>query len=173
MSQRFYQSVLRRFARHLYYEARGVSAIFSRESLKRIEVAISASELNHTAEIRVAVEASLGLRELFNKKTPRHRALEAFSLLKVWDTAQNNGVLIYINVADRAVEIIADRGFEQRLNDVYWQQLCSKMVMGFQQDLFEQSVVQCVQKLSSDIARHFPSNGQSNPDELPNSPVVL
>jgi uncharacterized membrane protein len=173
MSQRFYQSVFRRFARHLYYEVRGVSAIFSREALKRIEAAISTSELTHTAEIRVAVEASLTLHELFNKKTPRHRALEAFSLLKVWDTAQNNGVLIYINVADRAVEIIADRGFQERLSDIYWQQLCSQMVTGFQQDLFEQSVLQCVQKLSKDIAAHFPSDGKANPNELPNTPVVL
>jgi uncharacterized membrane protein YgcG len=173
MSQRFYQSKLRRFARHLYYEVRGVSAIFSRESLKRIEVAVSNSEITHTAEVRVAVEASLTLRELFYKKTPRDRALEAFSLLKVWDTAQNNGVLIYINVADRAVEIIADRGFEGRLTHHYWQQLCAQMVLGFQQDLFEQSVVQCVQQLSKDFAVHFPSDGQGNPNELSNSPVVL
>jgi uncharacterized membrane protein len=173
MSQRFYQSMLRRFARHLYYEVRGVSAIFNRESLKRVEVAVSNSETSHTAEVRVAVEASLTLRELFTKKTPRHRALEAFSILKVWDTEQNNGVLIYINVADRAVEIIADRGFEGHLTHVYWQQLCAQMLSGFQQDLFEQSLVQCVQKLSKDLETHFPSNGQVNPNELPNAPVVL
>jgi uncharacterized membrane protein len=173
MSQRFYQSVLRRFARHLFYEVRGVSSIFSRESLKRIEAVVSNSERSHTAEVRVAVEASLTLRELFAKKTPRHRALEAFSLLKVWDTAQNNGVLIYINVADRAVEIIADRGFEGLLSHSYWQQLCAQMVAGFQKDLFEQSLVQCVQKLSKDFAIHFPSDGQANPNELPNTPVVL
>jgi uncharacterized membrane protein len=173
MSQRFYQSTLRRFIRHLYFEARGVSAIFGRESLKRIEVSIANSEVMHTAELRVAIEASLTLRELFSKKTPRQRALEAFSLLKVWDTEQNNGVLIYINVADRAVEIIADRGFEKRLADDYWQRICAQMVLGFQQDLFEQSLVQCVQKLSKDIAAHFPSEGRANPNELPNIPVVL
>jgi uncharacterized membrane protein len=168
MSQRFYQSVLRRYARHLYYEVRGVSAIFSRESLTRIEAAVSNSEITHTAEVRVAVEASLTLRELFSKKSPRDRAL-----LKVWDTAQNNGVLIYINVADRAVEVIADRGFDGRLTPMYWQQLCAQMVLGFQQDLFEQSVVQCVQQLSKDFAVHFPINGQANPNELPNPPVLL
>jgi uncharacterized membrane protein len=173
MSQRFYQSVLRRFARHLYYEVRGVSALFNRDALTRIEAAVSNSERTHTAEVRVAVEASLTLRELFDKKTPRDRALEAFSLLKVWDTEQNNGVLIYINVADRAVEIIADRGFEAHLANTYWQQLCSQMVLGFQQDLFEESIVQCVQQLSKDFAAHFPSHGLTNPNELPNLPVVL
>jgi uncharacterized membrane protein YgcG len=173
MNQRFYQSPLRRFTRHLYYEVRGVSAIFSRESLTRIEAAVSTSELTHTAEVRVAIEASLTLHELFSKKTPRDRALEAFSLLKIWDTAQNNGVLIYINVADRAVEIIADRGFEGHFTHSYWQQLCSQMVLGFQQDMFEQSVVQCVQTLGKDIAARFPSDGKANPNELSNAPVVL
>jgi uncharacterized membrane protein len=174
MSERFYhQSVVRRFVRHLYYEARGVAPVFSREALKRIEVAIANSELTHTAEVRVAVEASLTLRELFHKKTPRGRALEAFSLLKVWDTAQNNGVLIYINVADRAVEIIADRGFEYRLSDKYWQRLCSEMITGFQKDVFEHSIIHCVQVLSKDLAAHFPNQGKSNPNELPNEPVVL
>jgi uncharacterized membrane protein len=174
MSERFYhQSVVRRFVRHLYYEARGVGPVFSRDALKRIEIAIANSELSHTAEVRVAVEASLTLRELFYKKTPRSRALEAFSLLKVWDTAQNNGVLIYINVADRAVEIIADRGFEHRLSQKYWQRLCSEMVAGFQKDVFEHSIIHCVQALSKDLAAHFPSRGESNPNELPNEPVIL
>jgi hypothetical protein len=173
MSLRFYQSALRRFARHLYYEARGVSPVFSREALQRIEAAVVNSEVTHTAEVRIAIEASLTLHELFYRKTPRARALEAFSLLKVWDTEQNNGVLIYINVADRAVEIVTDRGFPQLMANTYWQGLCSEMVAGFQQNLFEQAVVKCVQHLSKDLTDHFPSNGKANENELPNAPVVL
>jgi uncharacterized membrane protein len=174
MSGRFYhQSNIRRFARHLYYEARGVSPVFSRAALKRIEVAVAASELTHTAEVRIAVEASLTLRELVAGKSPRVRAIEAFSLLRVWDTQQNNGVLIYINVADRAVEIVADRGIASALPDRYWKSLCSEMTKGFKQDRFEESLLHCVLELSQELNRLFPAAGAVNPNELPNAPVVL
>jgi uncharacterized membrane protein len=177
MSKRFYhQSILRRFARHLYYEARGVAPVFSAIALKRIEQAVTASELTHTAEIRIAVEASLTLRELCHGKSPRARALEAFSLLKVWDTEENNGVLIYINVADRAVEIVADRGIHRVTPETYWHTLCAAMIQGFQRDAFEPSVIECVNHLSTEFAKHFPANElskQANLDELPNAPAVL
>jgi uncharacterized membrane protein len=174
MSGRYYhQSSIRRFARHLYYEARGVAPVFGRAALKRIEVAVATSELTHTAEVRVAVEASLTLRELIAGKNPRARAIEAFSLLRVWDTQQNNGVLIYINVADRAVEIVADRGLSSALPDRYWKSLCSEMTKGFKQDRFEESLLQCVRELSQELSRLFPVSGAINPNELPNAPAVL
>jgi uncharacterized membrane protein len=174
MTQRYYhQSTVRRFARHLYYEARGVGPVFSAGSLKRIGQAVAASELSHTAEVRIAVEASLTIRELVYGKSPRTRAIEAFSMLKVWDTEQNNGVLIYINVADRAVEIIADRGVSRVTPKTYWQTLCAEMVQGFRKDAFEASVIQCVSHLSVELAKQFPSSGISNPDELPNTPAIL
>jgi uncharacterized membrane protein len=175
MSNRYYRrGVVARMLSHLYFETRGVSAIFERASLKHIEKAIAASELTHSAEVRVAIEASMPLRLLWRGISPHKRALEIFSLLKVWDTEANNGVLIYIDLADHAVEIIADRGVAKHIEQAYWNELCSQMVAGFSEGKFEPSTLAAIEKLGRRLAAIYPVKpGDKNPNELPDLPVLI
>jgi uncharacterized membrane protein len=106
--------------------------------------------------------------------TPRQRALEVFAALGVWDTAANNGVLIYVLLADRDVEIVADRGFNGRVSLDEWQAICIAMDARFQAGDYESGAVECVRRVGEIIARHFPVQpGDRNPNELPNRPTLL
>jgi uncharacterized membrane protein len=175
MSNRYYRrGMVARMLSHLYFETRGVSAIFERTSLEHIEKTVAASELTHSAEVRVAIEASMPLRLLWRKTSPHTRALETFSSLKVWDTEANNGVLIYIDLADHAVEFVADRGVAKHIEQAYWDELCREMVAGFAQGKFEAATLSAIEKLGRRLALLYPVKlGDKNPNELPDLPVLI
>jgi len=139
--------------------------------LTAIEAAVAASERRHCGELRFVVEAHLSLEDLvWRRKTPRQRALELFSLLRVWDTEQNNGVLVYVLLADRAVEILADRAIHARLGDGRWQEICKEMQSCFARGDFEQGALRGIELITADLERHFP--GVSS-NELPDKPLML
>lgn len=163
-----------RLLAHIVFEIRGVSSSFNRQALNHIEKAVSSSEKLHSAELRIAIEAAMPLRLICASVSPRARALDVFSVLRVWDTAHNNGVLIYIGLADHAVEIIADRGISGRLSQDHWDKLCSQMIAQFKQDEFETGVLQALTALTQDLQRLFPVDpSEINPNELANRPVIL
>ena len=107
---------VKRIFKHLFAPHWTVHRAFSRRGLKRIEEAIKASEAKHAGELRFAVEAGLDLLPLLRGMTPRHRAHEVFSQLRVWDTEHNSGVLIYVQLVDRRIEIVADRGINAKVD---------------------------------------------------------
>jgi uncharacterized membrane protein len=161
---------LARTFRHLLTPGWSLRRAFDAATLQAIEQAIAEAERGHGGEIRFAVEASLGTLEVMRGITPRQRAIHAFARLGVWDTDANNGVLIYLSWADRDVEIVADRGFNGRVSEQEWTEVCRRMEQSFARGSPRQAIVEGIQAVGALIARHFPT---ADRDELPNRPVML
>lgn len=163
---------MRRIIRHLLFFPWRLRQIFTRSVLHTIEQEIAASERLHRGQIRFAVEANLDLRSLLRGTTSRTRAHEVFSQLGVWDTEHNNGVLVYLLLAERRVEIIADRGIEAKLSHALWSRICQQMQEAFRQGAFEAGVRDGIREIGAQLAMHFPaSDGATN--ELSDRPIVL
>jgi uncharacterized membrane protein len=141
-------------------------------ALERIEAAVRRSESAHRGELRVAAEAGLDFLPLLNGMTPRQRALEVFSSLRVWDTAENSGVLIYLQLVDRDIEIVADRGISAKVDQAAWDAIVQRMEADFRAGRFEQGVLDGITEITALLARYFPAGGR-NPDELPDRPALL
>ena len=163
---------IRRIGRHLLHHRWRERRIFTPKVLARIEQAIKAGEATHSGQIRFVVEGALDGAPLFRNQPARERALDVFSRLRIWDTAHNNGVLIYLLLADRDVEIVADRGIDAKVGAAGWEKVCGAMEKEFRAGLFEHGVIKGIQEVSRLMARHFPAEpGGSN--ELPDAPVML
>ena len=163
---------IRRLFRHWYASLRPARRLLSTPALAQIEGEIEAAERSHSGEIRVAVEAALSFSQLWSGLGARARALQIFSALGVWDTAQNNGVLIYVLLADRAIEIIADRGIAERIPAAEWEALCAQVSERFRGGELAAGCCMAVRNVALRMARFFPSTG-GNGNELPNQPVLL
>ena len=163
---------IKRIARHLLVTDGQVSRAFDRSTLNKIEAAIKASEAEHLGEIRFVVEGGLDGAPLFKGQSARERAIDLFSQLRVWDTQHNTGVLIYLLLADRAVEIVADRGIHAKVDSQAWSKVCSQMEAAFKQSNFEGGVVAGVQAVTRHLLQHFPSDSHDR-NELPDKPMVL
>jgi len=161
-----------RLFRHVLSDHWSVRYAFPPRAMKAIEAAIEAQERRHEGEIRFAVEPALPFSDFVRGVSPRARAIELFSRLRVWDTERNAGVLVYLLLADKRVEIVADRGIHARVGATAWEAICGAMQREFAAGRFETGVVAGVQAISDLLATHFPPRGE-NPDELPNRPVVL
>jgi uncharacterized membrane protein len=140
--------------------------------MRAIEEAIRASEATHHGQIRFAVEAALDVLPLLRNQSARGRAIDVFSLLRVWDTADNNGVLIYLLLADRDVEIVADRGIVSHVGQDQWERICRGMEHAFREGRFEEGVLEGIRAVSAHLARYYPGQDKRR-NELPDSPVVL
>ena len=163
---------LQRVFRHLFAPDWLVVRVFPHAALRRIEAAVRQSEASHRGELRVAVEAGVGLLPLLRGVTPRGRALEAFARLRVWDTEENSGVLIYLQLVDRDIEIVADRGISALVGQAQWDAICHRMEKAFRARRFEQGVLDGIAEITTLLNTHFPARNK-NPDELPNRPVML
>jgi uncharacterized membrane protein len=161
---------LRRILRHLTPAAWSLRRSFPPTLLKEIEEAVATSEKKHGGEIRFAIEASLPLGKL--SLTARQRALEVFSTLRVWDTENNNGVLIYILLADREVELLADRGLNGKAAPRDWEKICRVMEENFRRGCFAEGARRGIHAAADILARHFPP-GPRNVNELPDGPEIL
>jgi uncharacterized membrane protein len=161
-----------RVLRHLFASQLGTRRRFSREVSEAIERAIAAAELRTSGEIRFAVETGLEPWELRAGKTPRERALEIFGELRVWDSELRNGVLIYVLMADRDVEIVADRGAAACIQAEDWESACRVMEAHFRAGRYEQGAVAGVTAVGALLARHFPARA-NEPNEQPDQPALL
>ena len=161
-----------RALRHLMAPPWQVRRAFPRPTLEAIEAAIGASERRHRGEIRFAVEGALEFLPVASGLTARDRALELFSVLKVWDTEENTGVLIYVQLVERDIEVVADRGISRLIPQDGWDGICRRMEEAFRAGRFEAGVIAGIAEVSDLLARHFPA-GTANLDELPDRPVIL
>jgi hypothetical protein len=166
------EMTVRRALRHLLAPPWIVRRTFPQSALDKIEAAISASERIHRGEIRFAVEHTLEFLPVLRGLTPRQRALEVFSLLRVWDTEENTGILIYLQLADRQIEIVADRGIAHKFAQHEWDATCRRMEHAFAEGRHEEGVIAGVAEIGAMLARHFPADAV-NPDELTNKPATL
>jgi len=163
---------LERTLRHLLSSRSQVRRAFPPASLDAIESAVQASEAGHSGEVRFVVEGALDGAPLWSGSSARERALTLFSELRVWDTEQNNGLLIYLLLADRAVEIVADRGLHGRVGEPEWRLICARMETAFRAGQFEAGVLAGIEAVSRHLQRHFPPlSGDLN--ELPDRPLML
>ena len=163
---------IRRIGRHLLEHHWRVRRIFAPPVLVRIEAAIRAGEATHSGQLRFVVEGALDGRPLFKGQSARARALDIFSQLRIWDTAHNNGVLIYLLLADRDVEIVADRGIDAHVGAAGWDKICKAMEVDFRNGNFSGGVIKGIAAVSHELARYFPKQG-AGPNELPDTPVVI
>lgn len=163
---------IRRIGRHLLEHRWRERRIFPPRVLARIEQAIKAGEASHSGQIRFVVEGALDGRPLFRDQPARERAIDVFSQLRIWDTAHNNGVLIYLLLADRDVEIVADRGINAKVGTSGWEKICAAMEKDFRAGLFEHGVIEGIREVSRLMAQHFPA-APGTLNELPDAPVVL
>ena len=161
-----------RILKHLFTPHWVVNRAFSRRTLKAIERAIGESEKTHDGEMRFAVEAGIHLWPLLHGQTARQRAHEVFSGLRVWDTEHNSGVLIYVQLVDRSIEIVADRGINAKVAQHEWDAICRCMEAAFREKRFEHGALKAIEEITALLARHFPPRG-AKPNELPDKPVVL
>jgi uncharacterized membrane protein len=163
---------IKRIGRHLLEHHWRARRIFTPKALAAIEQAVKAGEATHSGQVRFVVEGALDGAPLFKGQSARERALDVFSKLRIWDTAHNNGVLIYLLLADRQVEIIADRGIDAKVGAAGWQKICAAMESDFKAGHFESGVIKGIQAVSLQLAAHFPKHG-AGPNELPDAPVVI
>ena len=163
---------LGRLINHLSYPRWRVSRAFSSAALKAIEAEIAHSENQHDGELRFVVVGGLDVSRLWRGVSAWQHAVEVFSQLRIWDTEHNSGVLIYVQLADRQVEILADRGIHKKVGDVTWQTICAGMQQSFRAGKFRQGAVDGVKAVSRVLAEHFPAHGD-NPDELSNDVVLM
>jgi uncharacterized membrane protein len=163
---------IKRIARHLVQHHWRAKQIFPQNVLDRIEQAIKQSETTHSGQVRFVVEGALDGAPLFRNESARERALDVFSHLRIWDTAHNNGVLIYLLLADRDVEIIADRGIDAKVGAAGWETICRAIEAEFGAGQFERGVIDGIAAVSRELAKHFPPAGP-HPNELPDTPVVM
>jgi uncharacterized membrane protein len=145
---------------------------FPPATLSAIDAAIAASERDHRAEIRCAIETALPLGELFRGMTSASRAAGVFSGLGVWDTAENNGVLVYVLLAERRIEIVADRGFDGRVAPAEWEGICREMEAAFGEGRYEAGALLALERISALARQHFPADGGDR-NELPDRTVLL
>jgi uncharacterized membrane protein len=161
-----------RLWRHLVTDHWSARRAFPRATLKHIEEAIAAGELRHSGQVRFVVEAALPLHSVLRRVLPRERALEVFGRLRVWDTEANCGVLVYLLLADRAVEIVADRGIHKRVGSRSWEAICQRMEEAYRARRFEDGALAGIEAIGALLTEHFPRSAPGA-NELPDKPLVL
>jgi len=162
-----------RLLRHLFATRAGTRRRFPAQLLDSIEAAIKAAEARTSGEIRFVVETALEPEEVWAGLTPRERAVQTFSDLHMWNTELRNGVLIYVLLADRDVEILADRGAADRIPQADWEGVCRAMEAHFRAGRFAEGALAGVEAVGALLEKHFPADRGRNRDELPNQPALL
>lgn len=165
---------LQRVARHRWLDAGDSRKALGDDGVERLQALIAASERTHSGEIRICVEAGLPPSYLWRGASARERAVAMFGKLRVWDTEYNNGVLIYLLLADRRIEIVADRGLNSRISSNHWQALTDAMAASFKAERFADGLVLAVEDVSQALRQHFAVDplGSNNPNELPDAVVL-
>jgi uncharacterized membrane protein len=162
-----------RLLKHRWHDEAAARRALGTGAVDRLRERVAASETGHSGEIRICVEASLPLSYLWRGATARERALTLFGKLGVWDTEANNGVLIYLLLADHCIEIVADRGLNRHVGAAHWQAITAGMSEAFRTGRFEDGLNAAVDAVSQALGEHFPlAAGERNPNELPDAVVM-
>lgn len=163
-----------RLARHRLVDERDAERALGAGALERIEKRVAASELHHSGEIRVCVEAGLPFSYIWRGASARERALAMFGKLRVWDTDHNNGVLIYLLLAERRIEIVADRGLVRHVDAELWTKITTQMAASFRAGTLEAGIDQAIGTVDGLLREHYPLEaGTLNPNELPDAPTLF
>jgi uncharacterized membrane protein len=161
----------RRLLRHRWFDESDAKRLVDDAALDRLQQRVQQSEQRHTGEIRLCIEAGLPLSYLWRGASARERAVAMFGKLRVWDTEHNNGVLVYLLLAEHAIEIVADRGLVRRVPQAEWDAMLAGMAQAFRDGRFEQGLMQAIDAVERLLVQHFPlAPGAQRPNELPDRP---
>ena len=163
---------LSRAWRHLTSSKAEAKRAFPDATLQAIAEAITAGEQTHRGEVRLVVERALPFDCAWDGVTNRQRAIALFADCGVWDTEDNCGVLIYVNLAEHKVDIVADRGIDRKIDSATWQAVCRTMTDGFKQGRFHDASLAAIGQVNALLRQHFPAEG-ARPNELPDKPLML
>lgn len=163
---------IKRILKHLTVSHASTRRIFPRGSLIRIQHTIAEVEKTHAGQVCFVVEDALPLKHLLAGMPARDRAIEVFSHMRVWDTERNNGVLIYMLLADHKVEIVADRGVHAKLGLATWEEVCREMEVAFRHGKFEEGAIAGIHRVGQHLSQHYPHSGMKI-NELPDHPVLI
>jgi uncharacterized membrane protein len=164
---------LLRILKHRWLDERDTAKALDAAALARLQARVAASEREHSGEIRLFVEAGLPLSYLRRGLRARDRAITMFGKLRVWDTEHNNGVLIYLLLADHAIEIVADRGLARHVPQAEWDAAMLQMRQAFRAGQFEAGLMGAIERVHAALKQHFAlAPGQHNPNELPDRPLL-
>lgn len=163
---------LKRFFRHVWMSPIQVRRCFPQATLDAIQQAVAAGEKTHRGQVRFVVEAELTTGQLWADVGSRQRAIDVFSMLRVWDTEENNGVLVYVLLADRKVEIVADRGIHRHVGEERWRAICKEIELRYRKGDFLNGSVVGIDKIGVELAHAFPARGGEK-NEQPDQPVVM
>jgi len=161
-----------RYLRNLFTTRWALHRAFPSDLLDEIQQSIQVSERQHNAEFRFAIETALDAATLLRGCSPRERAMDVFSNLGIWDTAANNGVLIYLLLSEHAIEIVADRGYNGKVSPRDWQDICDAMRELFQSGRYRDGAMRGIEMITAAVSRHFPPDPNDR-NELPNQPVLI
>ena len=175
---------LKTIVRHLWLDADDTHRAIPRDMLKRLAQRVATSERRHSGEVRICVEASLPASYVWRLDSnnsigalSRQRAVMMFGKLRVWDTEHNNGVLIYLLLAEHAIEIVADRGLTKHVSTAQWQEMVSHMSAAFKASRYEEGLTEALAEISAVLMRYFAIDGAPgaaiNPNELPDNPLLM
>lgn len=163
---------LKRLWRHLTTSQASGRRAFPKEVLAEIQKTIAEGEQLHRAEVRIIIEPALPLDDVLDNLHPRARARMLFSDYRIWDTEENCGVLIYLNLADHQVEIVADRGVGRTVQPAEWQAICDTMTGHLGRGAFRDSTVSALRQLNELLQRTLPANGE-RVNQLSDKPIIL
>ncbi len=162
---------LTRILKHRMFDEVDTRRALNEAAVDRLTERVVTSERRHSGEIRVCVESSLPLSYLWQDLSARDRAITMFGKLRVWDTAANNGVLIYLLLAERSIEIIADRGLNRYVTEAEWKHIIDGMRDSFLSAQYEAGLIRAIDAVDNLLALHFSlGQGAHNPNELPDRP---
>lgn len=170
-------SRINRLFKHRWFDDASTCRAIPPDMQQRLMTRVSASEKRHCGEIRIFVEGGLPLSYLWRqgsvRQIARERAVALFGKLRIWDTELNNGVLIYLLLAERCIELVADRGLNARVSPQEWQRMVERMGHDFRQERFEDGLTQALEEVSAVLVRHFPLvSGVVQRNELPDEPIL-
>ena len=164
---------LKRICKHRWLDDADSNRAVPPDMVERLMRRVMASERRHSGEVRIYVEAGLPMSYLWRDANARERALALFGKLRIWDTELNNGVLIYLLLADHAIELVADRGLNQRVSVGEWQATATKLGTAIRAGQYEEGLTQALEEVSAVLVKHFPlESNHANLNELPDRPVV-
>ena len=164
---------LKRIFKHRWLDEADVRRAVPPELLQHLTRRVAASEQRHTGEVRICVEAGLPMSYLWRGAMARERAVMMFGKLRMWDTEYNNGVLIYLLLADHAIELVADRGLNQHVSVAEWQAMVEHLGAAIRNGRYEDGLTQALEEVSAVLVQHFPlTEGESRRNELPNAPTL-
>jgi uncharacterized membrane protein len=163
-------NTFKRIFKHRWMDNADLRRALPADALDRLKARVAASEARHSGEIRFCVEAGLPMGYLWRNASARERAVAMFGKLRIWDTAQNNGVLIYLLLAERRIELVADRGINAHVDTAAWQTMVAHMSDAFKAGRFEDGLTQALEEVSAVLVQHFATQPESvDQNELPNT----